>query len=77
MMTILAIVRFPWVVATESLGKTHSIETGRDLPGIVFTSHIKVKSLLCRAGLLGVVLVEKVAQLLGTVRTRHSINVSY
>ena len=39
-------VRFPWAVATEPLGKTHSIETGRDIPGIVFTSQVKVKSLL-------------------------------
>ena len=44
--TTLPTVRFPWEVATEPLGKTHSIETGRDIPGIVFTSQVKVKSLL-------------------------------
>ena len=36
-------VLFPWVVITVPLGKTHSIETGRDNPGIVFTMHDKVK----------------------------------
>ena len=57
-------VLFPWVVITVPLETIHSIETGRDNPGIVFISHDKVKLLLRRAELLGMVMV---AQLFGTI----------
>ena len=59
-------VLFPWVVTKVQFGNNHSIETGREIPAIAFTSQVIVNSVLLRAELSRVALVEKVAQLLGT-----------
>ena len=69
-------VLFPWVVTKVRFGKNHSIETGRDIPAIAFTSQVIVNSVLWRAELTGAVLVEKVAQLLGTAQIKSVVQMA-